>query len=82
MGIGSTARSHAGTGAVHARRYVVHKSVRHAVIDVLPREPVTFRAACGQDVVEGETLSGEPTDCTTCLRFERTWFLVKSTEVI
>ena len=79
----SWTRPDAGTAnAVRSHGFVVHQGVRHVAIDVLPREPLTFRAACGQDIVEDEHPSTESRECPSCLRFERRWLLVKSTDVI
>jgi hypothetical protein len=67
---------------VHADLYVVREGVRHIAIDVLPREPLTFRAACGLDVAPEENAPADTAECMWCLRFERTWLLVKATDVI
>jgi hypothetical protein len=47
--------------------YVVHDHVRH---NTLPRDVVTFRTTCGQDVPADENVSGEVTACEWCRRFE------------
>jgi hypothetical protein len=79
----SRTRPDAGTAnAVGSHGFVVHEGVRHIAIDVLPREPLTFRAACGQDIIEDEHPSVESRECPSCLRFERTWLRVKATDVI
>jgi hypothetical protein len=82
-------RSEGGTKAYasavvarRAERFVVCRGVRHVPIDLLPWDVVTFRAVCGQDVVEDERPCAEPTDCKWCRRYERTWLLVKATSVI
>jgi hypothetical protein len=49
---------------------------------VLPRELLTFRAACGQDIVDDEHPSAQTTDCKWCLWVDRTWLVVKATEVL
>jgi hypothetical protein len=50
--------------------YVVHDHARHTPIDTLPRDVVTFRTTCGQDVPADENVSGEVTACEWCRRFE------------
>ena len=81
MGMGPATRPRTAS-VLGLRSYVVHRGLRHVAIDVLPREPMTLRAACGQDIIAREDPSGDCTDCQACLRFERTWLLVKSTAVI
>ena len=62
----------AGTSSgLRAHSYVVHQGVRHVAIDVLPREPVTFRVICGKDITADEPSSEGPTECELCKRFER-----------
>jgi len=63
-------------------RFVVCHGVRHVAIDVLPREVVTFRCVCGRDVVDDGEPAEPPTDCASCRLVDRTWLLVKATEVI
>jgi hypothetical protein len=63
-------------------RFVVVLGVRHVPIDLLPRDIVTFRVICGQDVVPDEHPSADPLDCTWCCRVDRAWLLVKATDVI
>ena len=64
--------------ALRAPRSVIHEGVRHFVVDVLPRDVVTFRTVCGCDVVEDERSGADVSPCSWCLRVERTWILVKA----
>jgi hypothetical protein len=81
--IGSTTRLDAGlANALRTHGSVVCRGVRHVAIDVLPRQVITFRTVCGQDVVEDEKGCTDVTVCSWCLRVERTWVLAKATEVI
>jgi hypothetical protein len=56
--------------ALRAHGHVVSHGVRHVPIDVLPRDVLTFRTICGQDVREDVHASEEPKDCEWCRRFE------------
>jgi hypothetical protein len=56
--------------ALRAHRYVVDHGIRHVPIDVLPREPLTFRTICGKDITADELPSAEQTDCKWCRHFE------------
>jgi hypothetical protein len=49
----------------------VYHRFRHVPIDILPRDVLTFRTVCNQDVTENEHTHNEPTDCTSCRPFER-----------
>jgi hypothetical protein len=53
-----------------AKREVVSHGVRHVAIDVLPRDVLTFRTVCNQDVTEDEQAIEEVTDCERCRRFD------------
>jgi hypothetical protein len=81
--IEATSRPPAQIDVTHrADRFVVCRGVRHVPIDLLPREVVTFRVVCGQDVVEDEHPCTDPVDCTWCRRMDQAWLLVKATQVI
>jgi hypothetical protein len=61
----------AGTSSgLRAQSYVVYQGVRHVAIDVLPREPVTFRVICGKDLTADELPAEGLTECKLCRRFE------------
>jgi hypothetical protein len=53
-----------------AKRYVVVRGVRHVAIDVLPREVLSFRTVCNQDVIEDDHAAGEAADCERCRRLD------------
>jgi hypothetical protein len=57
------------TIALTSGGHVVSRGVRHVPIDVLPRDVLTFRTICGQDVNEDQASSTEPIECTWCRRF-------------
>ena len=83
MGSSPERKLHATTEIAPRRDlFVVREGVRHVAIDILPREPLTFRAACGVDILADGPSCSEPTDCKWCLRLERLWVLVKATQVI
>jgi hypothetical protein len=56
--------------AFRAKREVGWQGVRHVAIDILPREPLTFRTVCNLDVAEDEQTFGEPTECERCRRLD------------
>ena len=48
---------------------VVSQGVRHVVIDILPRDVLTYRTVCNLDVTADDRPS-DPTECERCRRLE------------